>query len=377
VAVPAGLRRRPRPAPSLSRGSFVAERVAGAGLRPTDLGPRSGATWTLSIFPCRGTKMPLASLSSRPTRGVGLEEPSARSVTCGSDWYQCLSAHSRGDLGRRPNRPHLARAPRGGARDVWRSRRVRPPGGGIASEHEERTAARGGLVAGGVVRLLADAYDVSGRRQATTYTTVAWSATVCGLLVAVVDKPLRRVFCARAFIVPEPALAKRIVRAKHKIVASGIACRLPAVDELRTRAPSRPLTRRTKARQSCAVPSSYSTLQAVGGRLPTRHRTARGRAERVSEQRALVAATVEVPRGELFLMKSTCVQLAETCRLAVRRGGFSHPEMSTLPEDSASAPQSGRRTPGWGSIMARRSSSASYPCASVIFPARKVIPHIG
>jgi hypothetical protein len=98
---------------------------------------------------------------------------------------------------------------------------------------------------------------------------------------------------------------------------------------------------------------------------------------RLSEQRALVAATVEVPRGELFLMKSTCVQLAETCRLAVRRGGFSHPEMSTLPEDSASAPQSGRRTPGWGSIMARRSSSASYPCASVIFPARKVIPHIG
>ena len=40
---------------------------------------------------------------------------------------------------------------------------------------------------------------------------------------------------ARAFIVPEPTLAKRIVRAKHKIVASGIAYRLPALDELRTR----------------------------------------------------------------------------------------------------------------------------------------------
>ena len=40
---------------------------------------------------------------------------------------------------------------------------------------------------------------------------------------------------ARAFIVPEPTLAKRIVRAKHKIVDSGIAYRVRAMDELRTR----------------------------------------------------------------------------------------------------------------------------------------------
>jgi RNA polymerase sigma factor (sigma-70 family) len=40
---------------------------------------------------------------------------------------------------------------------------------------------------------------------------------------------------ARAFMVPEPTLAKRIVRAKHKIVASGITYRVPTLDELRSR----------------------------------------------------------------------------------------------------------------------------------------------
>jgi hypothetical protein len=34
-------------------------------------------------------------------------------------------------------------------------------GGGMASEHEESTAARGGWLAGSVVRLLADAYGVA------------------------------------------------------------------------------------------------------------------------------------------------------------------------------------------------------------------------
>ena len=40
---------------------------------------------------------------------------------------------------------------------------------------------------------------------------------------------------ARAFLVPEPTLAKRIVRAKQKIVASGMTYRVPAFDELRSR----------------------------------------------------------------------------------------------------------------------------------------------
>ena len=40
---------------------------------------------------------------------------------------------------------------------------------------------------------------------------------------------------AHAFMVPEPTLAKRIVRAKHKIVTSGIAYRVPTFDELRPR----------------------------------------------------------------------------------------------------------------------------------------------
>jgi hypothetical protein len=43
---------------------------------------------------------------------------------------------------------------------------------------------------------------------------------------------------------------------------------------------------------------------------------------RYPAERALTGATSEVPPGEHFLMKSTCVQLAETCRLAVRRGGL-------------------------------------------------------
>ena len=40
---------------------------------------------------------------------------------------------------------------------------------------------------------------------------------------------------ARAFMVPEETLAKRIVRAKHKIVASGVPYRVPTGDELMTR----------------------------------------------------------------------------------------------------------------------------------------------
>src|SRR5215813_10848460 len=40
---------------------------------------------------------------------------------------------------------------------------------------------------------------------------------------------------ARAFLVHEHTLAKRIVRAKHKIVASGVPYRIPAGDELMTR----------------------------------------------------------------------------------------------------------------------------------------------
>ncbi|MBV9131960.1 MAG: RNA polymerase sigma factor [Chloroflexi bacterium] len=40
---------------------------------------------------------------------------------------------------------------------------------------------------------------------------------------------------ARAFMVPEPTLAKRIVRAKHKIVASGVTYRVPAFEELGSR----------------------------------------------------------------------------------------------------------------------------------------------
>ncbi|HEY2594118.1 MAG TPA: DUF6596 domain-containing protein, partial [Chloroflexota bacterium] len=40
---------------------------------------------------------------------------------------------------------------------------------------------------------------------------------------------------ARAFIVPEATLAKRIVRAKHKVVTSGIGYRIPAFDQLRAR----------------------------------------------------------------------------------------------------------------------------------------------
>ena len=40
---------------------------------------------------------------------------------------------------------------------------------------------------------------------------------------------------ARAFLVPEATLAKRIVRAKHKIVAAGIPYRTPRPDELRAR----------------------------------------------------------------------------------------------------------------------------------------------
>jgi RNA polymerase sigma-70 factor (ECF subfamily) len=40
---------------------------------------------------------------------------------------------------------------------------------------------------------------------------------------------------ARAFVLPEATLAKRIARAKHKIMASGIAYRVPGVDELRSR----------------------------------------------------------------------------------------------------------------------------------------------
>ena len=40
---------------------------------------------------------------------------------------------------------------------------------------------------------------------------------------------------ARAFMLPEPTLAKRITRAKHKIVASGIAYRVPTVEEFASR----------------------------------------------------------------------------------------------------------------------------------------------
>src|SRR5262249_59518159 len=40
---------------------------------------------------------------------------------------------------------------------------------------------------------------------------------------------------ARAFMVPEEPRAKRIVRAKRKIVASGVPYRVPAGDELMTR----------------------------------------------------------------------------------------------------------------------------------------------
>jgi RNA polymerase sigma-70 factor (ECF subfamily) len=40
---------------------------------------------------------------------------------------------------------------------------------------------------------------------------------------------------ARAFVVPEDTLAKRIVRAKHKIVSSGVPYRVPSQDELSTR----------------------------------------------------------------------------------------------------------------------------------------------
>ncbi len=40
---------------------------------------------------------------------------------------------------------------------------------------------------------------------------------------------------ARAFMLPEATLAKRIVRAKHKIVSSGIPYRVPGPDELRPR----------------------------------------------------------------------------------------------------------------------------------------------
>jgi predicted RNA polymerase sigma factor len=40
---------------------------------------------------------------------------------------------------------------------------------------------------------------------------------------------------ARAFLVPEPTLAKRIVRAKQKIVASAVPYRVPPLHELRSR----------------------------------------------------------------------------------------------------------------------------------------------
>jgi RNA polymerase sigma factor (sigma-70 family) len=40
---------------------------------------------------------------------------------------------------------------------------------------------------------------------------------------------------ARAFIVPEATLAKRLVRAKHKIVASGVTYRVPPFEELASR----------------------------------------------------------------------------------------------------------------------------------------------
>jgi RNA polymerase sigma-70 factor (ECF subfamily) len=40
---------------------------------------------------------------------------------------------------------------------------------------------------------------------------------------------------ARAFVVPEDTLAKRIVRAKHKIVASRVPYRVPAAEELPAR----------------------------------------------------------------------------------------------------------------------------------------------
>ena len=63
--------------------------------------------------------------------------------------------------------------------------------------------------------------------------SLAQEAQIALTLRAVVGLTTEEI--ARAFMVPEPTLAKRIVRAKQKIVTSGIAYRVPPADELRSR----------------------------------------------------------------------------------------------------------------------------------------------
>src|SRR5919204_1604853 len=63
--------------------------------------------------------------------------------------------------------------------------------------------------------------------------SLAQEAQIALTLRAVVGLTTEEI--ARAFMLPEPTLAKRIVRAKQKIVTSGIAYRVPPPDELRSR----------------------------------------------------------------------------------------------------------------------------------------------